>query len=96
MNGEVTVSVRRQKHRAARREGNGDPLSPRRGRDAFAGRQARQAFRQGLARAGTKQNSDVQIEPRRFFVYRADNKQTVEPGDFTVMIGSLSDKFTLR
>jgi beta-glucosidase len=26
----------------------------------------------------------------------ADNKPTVEPGDFTVMVGNLSGKFTLR
>jgi beta-glucosidase len=26
----------------------------------------------------------------------ADNKPTIEPGDFTVMIGGLSQKFTLR
>jgi hypothetical protein len=26
----------------------------------------------------------------------AENKPVVEPGDFTVMIGGLTDKFTLR
>jgi beta-glucosidase len=45
---------------------------------------------------GQSRTLSFRLSREDFSFIGADNKPTVEPGDFTVMVGNLSDKFTLR
>ena len=45
---------------------------------------------------GQSKTLTFKLNREDFSFINSDNKPTVEPGDFTVMLGNLSDKFTLQ
>ncbi|MBA4185437.1 MAG: glycoside hydrolase family 3 C-terminal domain-containing protein, partial [Acidobacteria bacterium] len=96
MNGEVTVSfdVRNTGQRA------GKETAILYLRDEVAsisppGKRVKRFAKISLEPAQTK-SLTFKLNREDFSFIGADNKSVVEPGDFTVMVGGLSDKFTLK
>ena len=54
------------------------------------------AFDRKLIKAGETRRFSFNIGPEQLFIVNRDMKEVVEPGDFTVMVGSSSDNILLK
>ncbi len=96
MTGEVTVSV--DVRNTGQRAGKETAILYLRDEVASIsppGKRVKRFAKISLAPGQTK-TLTFRLNREDFSFIGADNKPTVEPGDFTVLIGGLSDKFTLR
>lgn len=96
MNGEITVSV--DVRNSGQRAGKETAILYLRDEVATispAGKRVKRFAKISLD-AGQSKTLTFKLNRDDFSFIGADNKPTVEPGDFTVMIGNMSEKFTLK
>lgn len=96
INGEITVSV--TVTNTGRRAGKETAILYLRDEVATitpAGKRVKR-FAKVFLEPGQSKTLSFKLRSEDFSFINTDNKPTVEPGDFTVMIGGLTDKFTLR
>jgi beta-glucosidase len=96
MTGEVTVSV--DVKNAGQRAGKESAILYLRDEVASIsppGKRVKRFAKISLAPGQTK-TLTFKLNREDFSFIGADNKPTVEPGDFSVLIGGLTDKFTVR
>ena len=96
MNGEITVSV--DVKNSGQRAGKETAILYLRDEVATispAGKRVKR-FAKVYLEPGQSKTLTFKLNREDFSFINADNKPTVEAGDFTVMVGNLSDKFTLK
>ena len=83
-------------HRTTRGQGDGHPLRARCGGLAHAARQARPTLRTVYLEPGQSRTLTFTLRPEDLSFVGADNRTTIEPGDFDVMVGGLTERFMLQ
>ncbi len=96
MNGEITVSA--TVTNAGTRAGKETAILYLRDEYASltpAGKRVKR-FAKIYLEPGQSKTLSFKLNRQDFQFFNTDNKPIVEPGDFTVLLGNLSDKFTVR